>query len=410
MPSTTLATICAVLIGLGVVAYAVLGGADFGGGVWDFLATGPLQDRERETISHAIGPVWEANNVWLIYVIVVTWTSFPIVYATVSTALFVPLVLALVGIILRGAAFGFRSQFAKRAGSATAWGRVFNTASLITPFLLGTVAGAIAGGHIHVQNGIVSANRWTIWTTPFALACGAFAVGLCSVLAATYLSVEALNAGDLPLVTLFRDRAIVAGAVTAALGAIAAILSISESPVLWHGLIGRALPLSIGAVLIGLATAFTLLAGFYRLARLLVAAETACILAAWGVAQYPYLIIPDVTLRNAAVPNSVLIGVIIASGAGMIVLLPSLWYLFYIFKAPRTRRPKLTAGQLAEQGIALAFAASTGAADPASHDGAAALDGRPKRWLVSALAAGGVAAVGFILVAFERWRRRAGAS
>lgn len=406
MPSTSLATICAILIGLGVVAYAVLGGADFGGGVWDFLATGPLQDREREAISHAIGPVWEANNVWLIYVIVVTWSCFPIVYATVSTALFVPLVLALVGIILRGAAFGFRSQFAKRAGSAIAWGRVFNTASLITPFLLGTVAGAIAGGHIHVQNGIVSANRWAIWTTPFALACGAFAVGLCAVLAATYLSVEALNAGDLPLVVLFRARAIVAGAVTAGIGAIAAILSIAESPVLWRGLIGRALPLSIGAVLIGLATAFALLVGFYRPARLLVAAETACILAAWGVAQYPYLIIPDVTLRNAAVPTSVLIGVIIASLAGMVVLLPSLWYLFYIFKGPRPRRPKLTAGQLAEQGIALAFPTPANDGVLAPLDGATPSGARAKRWAISALAAGGVAAVASLALVVIGRRRR----
>ena len=405
MPSTTLATICAILIGMGVVAYAVLGGADFGGGVWDFLATGPLAQPQRDAIAHAIGPVWEANNVWLIYVIVVTWTAFPALYATVSTALFVPLALALVGIILRGAAFGFRSQFAQRAGSAAAWGRVFNTASVITPFLLGAVAGAIASGHIRVRGGVVTANYWTIWTTPFALACGAFAVGLCAVIAATYLSVEALNAGDLPLVVSFRSRAILAGAVTAVIGAITAILSISESPVLWRGLIGRALPLSAGAVLIGLATAFALLGGFYRLARLLVAAETACVLAAWGVAQYPCLIIPDVTLRSAAAPNSVLTATLIASLAGMLILLPSLWYLFHIFKSPTPRRAKVTAAQLAERGMALAFPTSANDGALASHGGSLPGGKRAKRWALSALAAGGVALASLALVLIGRRRR-----
>lgn len=413
MPSTTLATICMLLVGLGVIAYAVLGGADFGGGVWDFFASGPLADRQREAISHAIGPVWEANNVWLIYVIVVTWTAFPAVYASVSTALFVPLVLALVGIILRGAAFGFRSQYARRAGSANAWGRVFNVASVITPFLLGTAAGAIAGGAIRVHGGVVSANYWTDWTTAFALSCGAFAVALCAVIAATYLAVEALNAGDLPLVVYFRGRALVAGAVTAAIGAVTAILSISQSPELWRGLIGKALPLSFGAVLIGLLTAGALLTGLYRPARLLIVAETGCILAAWGVAQYPYLIYPDVTVRNAAVPNSVLLATIVVSVAGMVVLLPSLWYLFHIFKSPRARPARVTAAQLAERGMSLAFATSAGVGpqggdaapkDAAVHHGAGAV-----ARIVSVAAAGGAVALSLVvLLRRRRTKRRLG--
>jgi cytochrome bd ubiquinol oxidase subunit II len=369
MSTVTLATLCAGFIGLGVVAYAVLGGADYGGGVWDLLAFGRSADRQRKAIAHAIGPVWEANNVWLIYVIVVTWTAFPIVYATVSTALFVPVVLALFGIILRGAAFGFQSQYGRRAGIASAWGRVFNTASLITPFLLGTIAGAIAGGGIRVSHGVVTVNYWTVWTTPFALACGAFAVGLCSVLAATYLTVEAQAAGDQGLVDVFQARAVVTGAVTAAIGAIAALLASFESPLLWQGLVGRALPLSLGAVLIGLGTAAALLLGYYRAARVGVSAETACILAAWGVAQYPYLIIPDVTLSNAAVPQSVLVAVVIATLAGMVVVLPSLWYLFHIFKGRGVVARGRTAAELADEGLRLAFpdaVASTVAS--AGHD------------------------------------------
>ncbi len=356
MSTIALATMCAGLIGLGVIAYAVFGGADYGGGVWDLLASGTQAEQQRDAIAHAIGPVWEANNVWLIYVIVVTWTAFPIVYAAVSTALFVPVVLALIGIIWRGAAFGFRSQYGRRAGIANAWGHVFNTASTITPFLLGTIAGAVASGGIRIRNGAVVADLWRTWTTPFALGCGAFAVALCSVLAATYLTVEAQTEGDQELVVVFRWRALVAGAIAAAIGAGDAILAYMESPVLWQGLVGRALPLSLGAVVIGLATAAALLLGLYRVARLGVAAETACILAAWGVAQYPYLIIPDVTVSSAAVPPSVLVAVVIASLAGMIVLLPSLWYLFHIFKGRGVHTPRVTAADLADEGFRIAFA------------------------------------------------------
>jgi cytochrome d ubiquinol oxidase subunit II len=368
MSTLTLATICAGLIGLGLIAYAVLGGADFGGGIWDLLATGRYAERERQAVANALGPVWEANNVWLVYVIVVTWTAFPAVYATVSTALFVPVVLVLIGIICRGAAFGFRSHYGRQAGMASVWGRVFSVASSITPFLLGMIAGTIARGAIQIVHGAVSVNYLTVWISPFSFACGAFAIGLCSVLAATYLTVEAQSSGDLPLVAAFLVRALVAGAVTALIGAIAAILAKAEAPVLWAGLTGSALPLSLAAVLIGLATAATLLLGYYAAARLLVAAETACIFAAWGVAQYPYLIVPSLTLANAATTPSVLVAVIIASGAGMVILFPSLWYLFHIFKGPSAQQPKVTAAQLANDGFARAWAAT----NPAGGDKAAA--------------------------------------
>jgi cytochrome d ubiquinol oxidase subunit II len=347
MSTLTLATICAALIWFALIAYAVLGGADFGGGVWDLLARGPRAERERAAIASALGPVWEANNVWLIFVIVLTWTTFPIVYAAISTALFIPLTLALVGIIFRGAAFGFRSAYGRRIGAAQAWGYVFSVASVITPFLLGMIAGAIAGGDIHVHGQEVVANYWTTWTTPFAFACGAFALGLCAVLAATYLTAEAQTNGDHQMLGVFLPRAILAGAVTAVIGAIAALLARWEEPVLWAGLVGRALPLSLGAVLVGLATAATLILGRYRLARMLVAAEAALIIAAWGVAQYPYLIVPDLTLQNAASPASTLTLAIICSLLGMLILLPALWYLFVIFKIPTGARPQETAASFA---------------------------------------------------------------
>ena len=101
---------------LGVILYAVLGGADFGGGVWDLLARGPRANQQREVIAHAIGPIWEANHVWLIFVIVIVFTVFPPVYAALSVALFVPLTLALVGIVFRGVAFVFRTPGSQRGG------------------------------------------------------------------------------------------------------------------------------------------------------------------------------------------------------------------------------------------------------------------------------------------------------
>jgi cytochrome d ubiquinol oxidase subunit II len=347
MSTLTLATICAALIWFALIAYAVLGGADFGGGVWDLLARGLRAEKERAAIANALGPVWEANNVWLIFVIVLTWTTFPIVYAAVSTALFIPLTLALVGIIFRGAAFGFRSAYGRRIGAVQAWGYIFSVASVITPFLLGMIAGAIAGGDIHVHGQEVVANYWTTWTTPFAFACGAFALGLCSVLAATYLTAEAQTNGDQELLGIFLPRAILAGAATAVIGAIAALLARWEEPLLWQGLVGKALPLSLGAVLVGLATAGALLLGRYRPARILVAAETALIIGAWGVAQYPYLVVPDLTVQNAASPASTLSLAIISSLLGMLILLPSLWYLFVIFKIPTGSRPKETAASFA---------------------------------------------------------------
>ncbi|MGZ3667306.1 MAG: cytochrome d ubiquinol oxidase subunit II [Ktedonobacterales bacterium] len=334
MSQSTLAALSAALAWVALIAYAVLGGADFGGGVWDLLARGPTAERQRVAIARGMGPVWESNNVWLIFVLVVTWTAFPIVFAGVSTALFIPITLAVIGIVLRGAAFGFRSNYGLEVGSGVRWGYVFNIASTITPFLFGAMAGALASGNIRVSGPPVQvqANPWTTWTTPFALACGLFAVALCSVLAATYLTVDARKAGDLAVAEGFRRRALIAGAVTAALGALAAVLAIAEAPTLWHGLVGKALPLSIAAVVIGLATAAALLRHQDALARVLVAAETVCILLAWGVAQWPYLIVPDVTVDSAASPASVLGPMLIVSLLGLAVLLPSLWYLFTVAK------------------------------------------------------------------------------
>src|SRR5262245_31694825 len=156
-----------------LIAYVLLGGADYGGGVWDLLASGPSAEEQRAAIARAIGPIWEANHVWLILVVVVLFSAFPAAFARVSTHLHIPLVLALLGIILRGSAFMFRAYGPLEVHFHRRWGLVFAIASLATPILLGVVVGAITEGRIdpHAQGFV--ALYLAPWLTPFAWAVGA---------------------------------------------------------------------------------------------------------------------------------------------------------------------------------------------------------------------------------------------
>src|SRR5256886_8141925 len=203
-----------IILWLSLMAYAILGGADFGGGIWDFFAFGPQAERQRRLIGQALGPVWEANHVWLIFLIVGLFTAFPLAFSTLSTALIVPFTLAVIGIVLRGAAFMFHANTDETMIPSRIWGRVFSTASTITPFLFGTAAAAVASGQVHVQGGGVQTDLLTGWTTPFALTIGALALSLCAVLAALNLIIEAQNSNDAELVEAFRRRAMIAGAIT----------------------------------------------------------------------------------------------------------------------------------------------------------------------------------------------------
>jgi cytochrome bd ubiquinol oxidase subunit II len=330
-------TLTAGVIWAALVAYGVLGGADFGGGIWDLLASGATATRQRALIAAAMGPVWEANNVWLVFAIVGTFTGFPIVFSTLSVALYIPLTLALIGIVLRGAAFVFHAYSEQANGGDWIWGYVFRGASMITPFFFGMCAAAIASGMIHPHG---TTDYWRSWTTPFAFACGAFALGICSCLAATYLTIEAEAKNDRDLVEIFRWRAIVAGAATAVVGGLALALSSGDAPVLWHGLHTQGLFFTLTAIVIGLATAFNLLLARYRVARVLLIVEIASIFVAWAVAQFPTLIVPDITIANAASPTATLIAFLVCTFLGMLVLLPSLWLLFRVFKSERTARER----------------------------------------------------------------------
>jgi cytochrome d ubiquinol oxidase subunit II len=321
-----------IILWLSLIVYAVLGGADFGGGIWDFFAFGPQAERQRRLIGQALGPVWEANHVWLIFLIVGLFTAFPSAFSVLSTALIVPFTLALIGIVLRGAAFIFRAQADEAVTFRKIWGRVFSTASTITPFFFGTAAAAVASGQIRVEAGRVQTDLLTGWITPFALTIGALALSLCAVLAAVNLMIEAQNSNDAELVEAFRRRAIIAGAITLVLDVVAFILSPFQAPLLWNGMLDHALPLVIATALIGMGAAASLLLKRYRLARFLAFTVTAFIFASWGLSQFPYLIPVAVTINNAASPPSTLLALLIGTSIGMALLLPSLWLLFHVFR------------------------------------------------------------------------------
>jgi cytochrome d ubiquinol oxidase subunit II len=318
---------------VGVIAYAVLAGADFGGGIWDLFATGPRRARQREAIAHAMGPVWEANHVWLIFVIVVLFTAFPPAYAALSVALFVPFHLVLVGITLRGAAFVFRGpQVAGPRGNP--WGIVFGVASVITPVLFGACMGAVSGGSLRVSGHEVRVEGMVPWLTPLALTMGALALATCAYLAAVYLTNE--TEGELR--EDFRRRGLFAGGAVVTLATLALPLLHWEASHLWHGLLSaRALPVVLAGVVVALLSGWLLLRRHYRLARAATVAHVTLLLLGWGLAQYPYLIYPDVTLRQAAAPAPTLRFVLYAVPAGLVLLLPSLWLLFRVFKGRAAR-------------------------------------------------------------------------
>ena len=331
----TIALVALSVLWFGLIAYAVLGGADFGSGIWDVFSVGREGYRQHELINHALGPVWEANHVWLIFLLVGLFSVFPLAFSILTTALYIPLSLVLIGIVLRGAAFIFRT-YAINTKSLTAriWSRVFSISSLITPFFFGVSAAAVASGRIRVHNGNVQTDLGMSWTTPFAFTIGVMAITLCATLAAIYLAVEAHNDRDEYLATIYQWRGLVVGAITALLGALGFYLSISEAPLLWQGILSRALPVVLATMLIGLATAITLYLKHYRLARVLMILETAFLFVGWDLSLVPYLIPPDVTVENAANAPNVILTLLIAMGIGMLFVLPSLYYLFSVFELP----------------------------------------------------------------------------
>jgi cytochrome bd ubiquinol oxidase subunit II len=321
----TLATAVAAALFVGVIAYAVLGGADFGSGFFDLTAGDARSGAAvRTLVDHSIGPVWEANHVWLIYVLVMWWTGFPTTFASAMTTLILPLLLALLGIVLRGASFAFR-KYSATLRQARLFGIVFATSSVITPFFLGTVAGAIASGRVPASG---RGDLWTSWLNPTSLFGGVIAVGSCAFLAGTFLVADARRGGDDALAEHLRSRALAVSAVTGAVVFAALVPILQDAPTLSDGLTGQAAPLVVVSALAGAATLWLLLRRRYDLARYTAVAAVAAVVSGWGVGQYPWLLVDEVTIADAAGATATLKGLLVAVALAVVVVLPALVYLF----------------------------------------------------------------------------------
>jgi len=326
-----LESITAVLILLSLMLYALMGGADFGGGMWDLLATGPRAKAQRKAVADAIGPIWEANHVWLILVIVLLFTGFPRGFAVMMTALNIPLTAMLIGIVLRGTTFIFRKYDSQGDRHQQLWGTLFGAASFFTPFCQGVTLGALATGRIRVENGQVVTGFLAGWLTPFALVCGVFALALFAFLAATYLTLD--TKGHPALQNDFRRRALLSGLALAPISLVVFLTSKTGAPAMYGGLTDWWAPLLLGwTSVMAIAALAALWLRRYAVARVAAIGQVTAILLGWSLAQYPNLVTPDIKVANSAAAEATLRLLILAVGFGAIVLLPSLAYLFYIFK------------------------------------------------------------------------------
>lgn len=331
---------------VGLNAYVLTGGADFGGGVWDLMARGPRRDAQRSLIAHAIGPIWEANHVWLILVVVILFTAFPAAFATLGIVLHIPLSLMLAGIVLRGSSFVFRSYGARDDASQRRWGRVFAIASLVTPLLLGVIVGAVSSGAVGDASAALAgpthpsfvAIYVAPWLSPFPLAMGLLALTMFAFLAAVYLAVAAR---DDALREDFRRRAL--GAALAMFIAAFGGLAVAEflvPHVSWRMTHGIAVELQLMIAAAALVAIWALWRRRYSVARFAAAAQVSLILWGWVIVQYPFVVPPTLTLRDAAAPPITLRLLLYGLVGGGVILLPALAYLFRTFAG---REKRLTA-------------------------------------------------------------------
>lgn len=318
------------VMALALLAYTLTGGADFGGGIWDLLARGPRAAAQRAAIAQAIAPIWEANHIWVIFLVVLTFSAFPDAFAAISIGLHLPLLLALLGIVLRGSAFIFRAYGLESPAAQARWGRVFGLSSLLTPVFLGLTLAALATGQLRWDGHTVTTGFFAGWLSPFALFTGLFATALFALLAAVYLAVET----DGPLRRDFLRRAVAADAV-ALVGAVAALVAARrDAPEFVAALFGQpagwlALALGLAA---GVAALAALLVGRDRLARVGVVLQVSAVVLGFGVGMDGHLVRPDLHLHDAGGRLDLLAPMLPALVLGAAALGPSLWVLYRVFK------------------------------------------------------------------------------
>lgn len=323
-----------VLLGIALTVYALSGGADFGSGVWDLLAPRRHKDKTRTYIEHAIGPIWEANHVWLIFLIVLSFTAFPRAYAVVSVAFHIPLLVALFGIVLRGAAFVFRSYGLSRSRVQARWSLVFAAGSVLGPFALGTTLGGMSSGDVRVEGSRVVSGLTAGWTTAFALGTGVFALVLFALLAAVYLAHRARRADEVELAEAFRRRALMTEGVAGAVAAFVLWRAKIDAPVLFDRLWSEvwALPLQGATAVCALVVVIALYKRQYAIARGAVIAQVALVILGWGAAMGGAIVLPDVTLANAGTRPETLAALAWPLGLGTLALIPALVFLFSVFE------------------------------------------------------------------------------
>jgi cytochrome d ubiquinol oxidase subunit II len=320
----SLVDLVAALMFLGVVAYGIFGGADFGTGVWDLLAGDARHGGAlRAQVDRSIGPVWEANHVWLIYVLVFLWTAFPRAIGPIMTTLWVPWLLAGLGIVLRGAGFAFR-KFSSSMRWARLYGTVFAASSVLTPLFFGMIAGAIASGNVPVAGG----DLWRSWTGLTSWVGGILAVLTCAFLAATFLAADAERFGDHELARYCGRRALVSGAITGVAALAAVPILEGDASTLADRLEGRAAPLAILSAIAGASALVLLWKGNWAWARVGAVVAVGCVLTGWGVAQYPDVLVDHLTLEDAAGARTTLTALVITFCIAAVTAVPALLWLF----------------------------------------------------------------------------------
>ncbi len=324
-----------VLLGVAVTVYVLTGGADFGGGVWDLLARGPRAGAQRKAIARALAPIWEVNHIWMIFVVVTLFTAFPHAFAVVTTALHVPLLLALFGIVLRGSAFVFQAYGLQARAARRRWHRVFAWASALTPVCLGMTLAALSSGDIRLDAELrVTSGFFAGWTTSFALCVGLFALALFALLAAVYLASEADGRGELELRDDFRRRALASEALAGGLSLLVLWRAAVEAPLLFEGLLGArwSIPVQFATAFAATGVIAALALARMRVARVLVVIQVSLVVLGWGLAMQGHLILPDMPLERAGAQASVLGPLPLVLLGGSLVLVPALAWLFRVFK------------------------------------------------------------------------------
>jgi cytochrome d ubiquinol oxidase subunit II len=322
-----MSTVAALLLFTGVVAYAVLAGADFGAGFWDLTAGGAERGRApRHLIDLALAPVWEANHVWLIFCLVMLWTGFPAAFAAITTTLYLPLGLAALGIVARGSGFAFRKVLVRTDQQRVA-GAAFAVSSVLTPFFLGAVAGGIASGRVPSQG---YGDAIGSWVNPTSILGGVLAVLACAVLAAVFLVAEARLRREGALERWFRRRALVASAVTGAVVLGGIVVLRADSPRLFAELTSRGLAAVVVSGLCGIAALVLLPRADPAVLRLLAVGAVVAVVVGWGVGQYPYLLGTHLTIAEAAAPTPTLWALTLVAAAAVALVLPGFWLLYVL--------------------------------------------------------------------------------